>query len=105
MSDDKIKRRPPAMILHPNDARDLVGATITGIITTEKGSTATLQLADGTKGKMRVVSNEDALPLRPPKREQKEQKERKPRACKFGPKCNKIKDEEHCEKFTHEESE
>ena len=98
----KSTRRPPALILHPNDTRDLVGATITGINTTEKGSTATLQLADGTKGKMRVVHNDDALPLRPPK---KEQKERKPRPCKYGQKCNKIEDEEHCERYTHDESE
>ncbi len=93
----KPNRRPPAMILHTNDARDLVGATITGINTTEKGSTATIQLADGTKGKMRVVLNDDALALRPPK------KEYKPRVCRFGQKCKYIEDEEHLEKFTHEE--
>jgi hypothetical protein len=99
---DRNTRRPPAIILHPNDHRDLIGATITGITTTEKGSTATLKLTDGTTGKMRVVSNEDALALRPPKKEPKEQN---PRVCKFGPGCKKIEDEEHLKKFTHKQSE
>ena len=101
MSDEKT-RRPPCMIIGPNDVQDLVGATISGLNTTAKGSTITLQLKDGTMGKLRLVSNEDALPVRPPKKERKQRDPREPKPCRYGTDCNQQDNEEHLKKFTHE---